>query len=428
MNDRMHESIRSCARAAVVVGALTLGVVWGEAASAQFAPRKGVNIEAWQQWTSKSSFLAPTYDRRGFPDWTGRVDDAALRRLPQQGFDFVRVNVDASPLLWAKEETGDLIGRVVAATRRLQDLGLAVIVDLHLLPETDDRPEGLHDVLGTGGRPSTQFDRYLAVVSEMAARLSVLPVDRTALELINEPDQDWFSHLPATDRWPAQLAALHAAARKSAPELTLILSGARSSSVDGLIRLDPSPFRGDSRLFWTFHYYEPMSVTHSGQPWEETPARFLTRLPYPAQKAEGEAGNIRLKAARSAIDQAIADPARRRELIAGTERALRDYRVSGAGPAAIEADFARVADWARNAGIPASRVLLGEFGVFQDGADPSARLSVIAATRAAAEKFGFVWAIYTAGLTRPRHSFGVMSDDALTVEPEVKAALGLKGR
>jgi hypothetical protein len=393
----------------------------------EFAARRGVNFEAWQTWTGRSAFMSKGYDRSGFPDWRNRVDNGQLAALRAQGFDFVRLNVDASPFFWVGDAgVAPLLDSVVAATRRLQGAGLAVVVDMHVLPEMDDRPDGLHDVLGTDRRTDALFDTYVGLVGRMAARLASLPRGRTALELVNEPDQDWFSHLAVTDRWPGQLLALYRAARKAAPELTLVLSGARSSSIDGLLRLAPAPFSGDERILWTFHYYEPMAVTHAGQPWEETPARFLTHLPYPADRLDQGAAERLLAEARRSIDAAIADPARRRDLCNAVARALDDYRASRAAPSTVAADFARVSAWAKANGIPAARILVGEFGVFQDAADPSARIAVLAAIRQAAEAAGFSWAVYTAGLTSAHRSFGVMSDTArLSVEPEVRKALGL---
>ena len=77
--------------------------------------------------------------------------------------------------------------------------------------------------------------------------------------------------------------------------------------------------------------------------------------------------------------------------------------------------------------IPAGRILLGEFGVYREGADPAARLALIDTTRVAAEAAGFAWAVFTAGLTTPGQAFAVVGDtDTLALEPEVKTALGLR--
>lgn len=399
-------------------------------ADAAPALRRGINFELWQNWTNRDGFLAPGFDRADFPDWMSRVSDGQLARLKAEGFDFVRLNIDAAALLWVDAPAATaLIDRVVVATERLQRLGLAVIVDLHLLPVQEDRPDGLEDVLGTGDHDARLSARYLALVGEVAARLAPLPPDLTALEPINEPNQDWESHFSITDRWPAQLADLYAAARRVAPTLALVLTGGRSGGIDGLERLDPAPFSADAEVIWTFHYYEPMAVSHAGQPWEDGPQRFLTHLPYPAATLTDEAAARLLKAAEADIAATVPDRDRRKALDRAVAEALADYRASGAGPDSIAADFVRVTDWAKRNGIAPARILVGEFGVFQDEADPAARRTLIAATREAAEQAGFAWAVYTAGLTQAGQSFSVIGDNAtLALEPAIAAALGLDRR
>lgn len=414
----------SVLRAVCLLVALVLGLSGADA-----APRlkRGINFEVWQSWTNRDGFLAPGFDRDNFPDWMNRVDDGQLAGLKASGFDFVRLNVDASVFLWVDEtEAPALIDKVVAATKRLQALGLAVIVDLHLLPAQEDRPDGLEDVLGTGGHDARLEARYLRLVTAVAGRLAALPADLTLLEPINEPNQDWDSHFSITDRWPAQLDALRAAARKAAPTLTLVLTGGRSGGLEGLERLDPVPFAGDPNIIWTFHYYEPMAVSHAGQPWDDGPQRYLTHLPYPASLVDDAVAGHLLSAARSDIAANVKDKAKRRELEKGVVSALADYRASDAGPASLAADFRRVSDWAAENGIPPQRILLGEFGVFQDAADPASRRALIEATRTAAEASGFAWAVYTAGLTQAGQSFAVIGDNrTLAIDPAIADALGL---
>lgn len=392
--------------------------------------KRGINFEVWQTWTARDAFLAPEFDRANFPDWMGRLDDRQLTNLKAEGFDFVRLNFDAAALLWAGDDgAGPLIERVVAATQRLQTLGFTVIVDMHLLPVDEERPDGLQDVLGTDGHAPLLWDRYLGLVTRLAGRLASLPPDRTLLEPINEPNQDWGSYLALTDRWPEQLAALRSAARASAPTLTLVLTGGRSGLVDGLTRLDPTPFAGDPNIIWTFHYYEPMAVSHAGRPWVDDPGRYLTHLPYPAARLDKATGKRLLREATDRITKSVADPKRQKELKAGLAEALADYRATKAGPTTIAVDFKRVSDWAAGNDIPADRLLLGEFGIFQDGADPASRIALIEATRAAAEERGFAWAVYSAGLTSARRGFSVIGDNkTLALEPEMKRALGLESR
>lgn len=391
--------------------------------------KRGINFEVWQTWTGRDAFLAPDFDRSNFPDWMGQVDDRQLARLKAEGFDFVRLNIDSAALLWVGEDgAGPLIDRTIEATRRLQRLGFAVIVDLHLLPVDGDRPEGLEDVLGTNEHAPVLWDRYLGLVTRVATRLAALPPDKTLLEPINEPNQDWSSHLALTDRWPKQLAALRDAARGAAPTLPLVLTGGRSGLIDGLTRLDATAFANDPNIVWTFHYYDPMAVSHAGRPWVEDVGRFLTHLPYPAALVNDAARDRLARDAHERIATSGLPSKSRKKLDVEVVKAIAEYQQSDAGPATIAGDFKRVSDWAAQNNIPASRILLGEFGVFQEGADPASRIALLEATRSAAEQQGFAWAVFTAGLTTGGQAFSVIGDkQSLALDPKVKAALGLGG-
>lgn len=411
------------------VVAVLLTLVAAPFASAETPPlRRGINFEVWQTWVGRGGFLAGGYDRSNFPDWSKRVDDRGLASLRRQGFDFVRLNVDPSPFFWDEAEAERLLDGVAKAVDRLIAADFRVVIDLHLVPETPDRPQGLHWTLGTGDeKTAAGFVRYLGLVRQFATRFRDLPADRVALELMNEPDQDWFSHLKLTDRWPGQLASLVAAARRAAPKLPLVLSGGRGGGSEGLLRLDPRPFAGDDAILWSYHTYEPHAVTHSGLPWERDAAHFLTRLPFPATTIDA-ATQTRLKAeALDRLRREVADPAARRDLEAKIATALDAYVASRASAETIAAEAAQIADWATRNGVRPDRILVGEFGVFQDGADPAARLAVVRATREAVEAAGFAWAIYTADLTKTKSSFGILSDArTLEVEPAIRDALGLR--
>lgn len=403
-------------------------VLAGSALADVPALKRGLNFELWQHWTNRTEFLAPAYDRTNFPDWQKAVDDARLVALRRQGFDFVRLNVDPSPFFWGEGRSEPLLAAVERAVSRLIAAGFAVVIDLHPVPDMEDRPFGLHTILGTGGvEPSGAFARYLTLVRAFATRFRDHPADKVALELMNEPDQDWFSWVAATDRWPGQLAELHAAARAVAPRLALVMTGARGGGFEGLLRLDARRFASDDALVWSFHYYEPHAVTHSGLPWEKGAAHFLTKLPYPAEKFDPVLRRRLVSQAKARVRSEIVGADKRAELDREIDTAAEAYAASGAGPQTVARDFDRVAAWAAANGVPPRRILLGEFGVYQDAVDPATRAEIVRVARTAAEEKGFAWAIYTAGLTRAHSSFGILGDTAtMTVEEPIARALGTR--
>ena len=80
------------------------------------------------------------------------------------------------------------------------------------------------------------------MIRRTAHLLATLHTNRVALELMNEPQYGWDSATAA--RWQRLLEHLHGEARAEAPELLLVLSGARGGDIKGLLALDPEPFCG----------------------------------------------------------------------------------------------------------------------------------------------------------------------------------------
>ncbi len=175
-------------------------------------------------------------------------------------------------------------------------------------------------------------DRYRSVVAATAAMLEGAGTDRVALELMNEP-QFYPCEGDGGRDWEAMLTGLVRAARGAAPTLTLIVSGACGGNVTGLVQLDPARLN-DDKLIYSFHFYEPLSFTHEGQ------------SSWSADMVEGR--------------------------------------------------FDQVRAWAKENGVPPSRLFLGEFGVTAAGKDRSGvpdedRFAWLDNVRRAADRLGAAW-------------------------------------
>ncbi|TIP32179.1 MAG: glycosyl hydrolase family 5, partial [Mesorhizobium sp.] len=81
-----------------------------------------------------------------------------------------------------------------------------------------------------------EFARYRVFVAELAGMLKDIEPGRVALEPVNEPPQDCSS-----EAWPKVQAALLRAARDSARDLPIVVTGGCGSMVRGLTALDPAP-------------------------------------------------------------------------------------------------------------------------------------------------------------------------------------------
>ncbi|MBL8584139.1 MAG: cellulase family glycosylhydrolase, partial [Rhizobiaceae bacterium] len=263
-------------------------------AAAAFKGKRGINLDIWTTWPDESRWSDPAV-LLPFPEWRRTVGPTELAALGGAGFDFVRIPVDPSPFLSPESASlrDKLIASVVESARLVNQAGLKAIVDLHLFPAGGNRAIGMAEVLDD---PAT-FERYLDLVRRMGLALSREDVELVAFELMNEPVTDCAE---AEDAWSEHLKRLFAAARASAPRLTLVLSGACWSSADGLARLDPGMIPDDN-VIWTFHSYDPFLLTHQGATWAGDFIRYVTGIPYPpdARQAETEAA---LTAVRSRIE------------------------------------------------------------------------------------------------------------------------------
>jgi endoglucanase len=376
--------------------------------------QRGVNGDLWNNWGSIADLMADPEALAVFPDWRRNVTPAMFDALAAQGFDFIRLPTDPGPALayGPGPDQDRLIDGMHAAAQMGLDAGLKVIVDLHPLPRGEEIG-GIESMLGD------HFPDYVVLVGRIAARLSDLPADRTALELLNEPSFDCEGvYAGEPPKWPAMQAQLHAAARAAAPDLTIILTGACWSQANALASLDPALIP-DANVLWTFHSYEPYSYTHQGASWTDDPVRYLRDLPYPpslmtpdlAAKIIADA-SARMTAAEGAAD------------IEAITKAVSDYSASGDGN--IGNDISVAASWADAHNIPRDRILMGEFGALHTVDEVAQPMewyhAFLTAKRQAAEKAGFGWAVlsWSGGMG--------IADPAATdrrMSPETCKALGL---
>lgn len=364
----------------------TLLAVAGSAAMADpIRLQRGVNAEQWNNWASIADLKADPEALAVFPDWRRNVTPAMFDALADEGFDFVRMPIDPGPAL--SYGPGPDQDRLIDGMRAAADMGLAaglkVIVDLHPVPRGDEIG-GAESIVGD------HFPDYVTLVGHIAAQLADLPADRVALELLNEPIFDCEGvYAGAPPQWPDMQARLHAAARKGAPDLTLILTGACWSQAAALASLDPALIP-DENVLWTFHSYAPFGYTHQGAVWIDPPVKYLGDMPYPPSLMTPEI--IAKVTADSIARMAAAEGTADADLIAQSVQGYADTPDS----AATEDITAAVA-WADTHGIPRSHLLLGEFGALHtnDGVTQPMEWyhAFLSDKRKAAEAAGFGWAV-----------------------------------
>jgi endoglucanase len=337
--------------------------------------RRGINLSHWFAQSRD-------YSEKHLREHTTRRDVELIRRL---GFDHVRFTVEPAPLFdeaRPSELRREHLRRLDAALDMLLTGGLAVVVDLH---------------------PSDEFklrlradDRFVSALANFwrafAAHLARRDPERVFLEILNEPVVE------DTYRWMGVQARLAAAVREGAPRHTIVATGARWSSVEQLLLMEPL---ADRNVVYAFHFYEPHTFTHQGATWGSDFWPYLKGLPYPS------------------------DPERVAPLLASVEResareALKDYGRERWDAARVEREIASAAAWARRHGVA---LTCNEFGVYRAYAPPGARLRWITDVRAALERHRIGWAMwdYAGGF-----GVAVRKDGRVEPDSETAAALGLR--
>lgn len=347
---------------------------------------RGVNLHHLLNWPDTQSGNGPTeYVWPPFKTEDYQITDAELARLKTMGFDFLRVTADPSIFIAVNEARRKYLIQYVRQTlNRLIGSGFQVVFDLHPVDVNPDyAPLKLVESITCDA-----FKRFADVVEWVAHSLHDLPHDKLAFELMNEP---WLEGKAGLARWQPMMELLHRRARKGSPTLPLILTGAAWGDAKALMQLDLKPFAG-SNVLYTFHYYDPHTYTHQGV--ESDEGAYLAGLRWPASHDNIE--KVRDEAF-ARIDAAKKSPADVKSLKDMTRKLLSDYELAAHDRQRVHADFAALAKWASEHGIPAQRILFGEFGCVASankiplGEDRSDWFSTV---RRAADEFGFPWALW----------------------------------
>ena len=217
---------------------------------------------------------------------------------------------------------------------------------------------------------------------------------------------------------------LHKEVRAAAPALTLVMQGSCWGGASGLIDLDPATF-DDENIIWDFHSYDPFMFTHQGAVWAEGPELYISGLHFPPQISQRKK-IISQTVAR--IKKSDETNARKKQLIEeGTYNLNQYFAVKGALKQHVT-PFNLVAAWAKKHGVPANRILLGEFGA--NRTDETAklllndRLAFVDRSRREAEKRGYAWSFWDwSGSMSPTNN-----DIDRVVLPSYIKALGLVPR
>ena len=308
-------------------------------------------------------------------------DLADISKLRGMGMRHIRIPIDPMWVLsWPAggapdEKLRRLDNAVCTALRG----GLAVILDNHS-----------GDLQPRDGADDSKLRRLGAAWDRLAARYAVVSPDRLFFEALNEPA---FSD---NRRWEPWQRDLLSHIRAQAPDHTVLLTASPDSTPWTLAGLTPVD---DKNIVYVFHFYDPLVFTHQGADWSEPKLVSVRGLEYPAK-----AGNVHAVSGRAA---------------ASLEKTLADYLANYRDAQRVRAGIDVAADWARS---NHARLIVTEFGVFNDGAPPASRAAWLRDVREKLEQQSIGWTVW-----EYRGGFGVAPDLAKPCGPgaPVKAALGL---
>ncbi len=207
---------------------------------------RGVNLGGWLSQCDYSRDRLDAF-----------ITEADFAQIAAWGFDHVRIPVDYNVI---QNEDGSMIEeglrRIDRAFAMCRVHDLNAVLDLH-------KTQGFSFDAGENEKGffenEAYQERFYAIWDCLARRYGGM-ADNVAFDLLNEVTEE--GYLPA---WKRISRTCIRRIRQFAPETILLLGSYQWNSARTLPALD-APY--DSRVAYSFHFYEPHAFTHQGAQWE----------------------------------------------------------------------------------------------------------------------------------------------------------------
>ncbi|MCL2210654.1 MAG: glycoside hydrolase family 5 protein [Treponema sp.] len=210
---------------------------------------KGVNFTKWFESRNFTDIDFSKYNEKDFEDVKSLGADVV--RLPVAFHNFLNSEKMIEPALLNYLDT------VVEWARKHQ---IFLILDNH----------SFHPVNAT----DDNIDKILIPVWEQLAKHFKESGSYLIYEILNEP------HIIADERWNEIQGAAIEAIRKIDRDRLIIIGGTNYNSIDKMLKVPVYP---DSKLIYTFHFYDPHIFTHQGATWNKPSLAPLSNLPFPVK-------------------------------------------------------------------------------------------------------------------------------------------------
>ncbi len=228
-----------------------------------FRIERGTNVS---HWLSQSEERGEARARH--------IQEDDFARLDSLGFDFVRLPIDEVQF-WDEEgsklpEAWQLMHNAI---RWAEKHHLRTIVDLHIIRSHyfNASLEGNADANTLFSSEKAQQD-LINMWYQLSDALKGYSCDSVAYEFMNEPVAD--DH----EQWNQLIVKVHKALREREPQRTLVIGSNLWQGYETMKYLKVP--ENDKNIILSFHYYNPMILTHYGAWW--TPiGRYTGQVNYP---------------------------------------------------------------------------------------------------------------------------------------------------
>ena len=282
----MKRIISYLAFVVVMILAVTACSKKEEGATNNFRIKRGTNVSHW---------LSQNNEDRGEARRL-HIQEDDFARLDSLGFDFVRLPIDEVQF-WDEEgnklpEAWELMTNAINWAEKHH---LRTIVDLHII-----RSHYFNAVNEGGSNANTLFTSEKAQQDlinmwyQLSDVLKGYSVDSVAYEFMNEPVAE--DH----EQWNQLIAKVHKALREREPQRTLVI-GSNMWQSYGTIKYLKVP-ENDKNIILSFHYYNPMILTHYGAWW--TPiGKYTGKVNYPGVLVSKEDYDAASDSVKAVIDE-----------------------------------------------------------------------------------------------------------------------------
>lgn len=223
---------------------------------------KGLNLGGWL-----SQCKAYTQDH-----YNSFIQESDFRQIKELGFDHVRVPFDYHLILNDTFDSYDQVGidHIKRAISWCEKYDLNLILDLHKAPGYSFNTKNDNQLFEEPKLQEIAIDIWRMLAKTFKGQKS----ETMIFELLNEIVE------PDSSRWNVLAAKMVAAIREVDENRYIMIGGNNYNSCGDLKHI---PKYEDSRIVYTFHFYEPFLFTHQKASWSEQTVQYNQTLEYPGE-------------------------------------------------------------------------------------------------------------------------------------------------